>query len=461
MKTNVKTKEREKLFQGSVVRNLLKMSVPTMMGFLFQSAYDLVDLMWIGRISSSAVAAATIFTTIFWIVDILNEIIGVSSVSIISQSYGICDNEKTTIAIEQTLIFKALVAIIAAIIMLIVLKPLIGFFTKDSIVRNSALSYGYIRIFFLPIMFSSFTINTAFRCIGDAKKPMIVMMVAAIFNIVLDPLFMFKYIPGTNIPGFDMGIFGAGLATVISNTIAFVVALIIFIVKEKDIKLNFKRLLKLNWKIGKKLITIGLPTGFQMFSKNLSGIIVLKFVAIYGTNAVAAVGIGNKLFNFTYMPIVGLAMGGSAIVGQCLGANKVERARDTAKKASMLGAFFMSITVFIVGLFPQFIIKIFSNDIQVINIGIPMLRIVALGIIAMAIIMGLGTVFSGSGYTLPFFIASLVSRWIIQLPILCIVVILLKLPIMYIWIDFVIADIVEMIVVIIFYRKGKWKINKV
>src|SRR3712207_3806484 len=147
----MKQQNQKKLFEGSILRNLLKMSIPTMLGYLFQSAYDLVDLIWIGKISSSAVAAATIFTTIFWTVDILNEIIGTSSVSVISQSYGTGDNEKTTIAIEQTLIFKALVAVIAAILMFIFLKPLISFFTDDPIVRENALEYGYIRIFFLPI----------------------------------------------------------------------------------------------------------------------------------------------------------------------------------------------------------------------------------------------------------------------------------------------------------------------
>lgn len=457
----MEAQDEGKLFEGSILKNLLRMSVPTMMGYLFQSAYDLVDLIWIGKISSSAVAAATIFTIIFWMVDILNEIIGTSSVSVISQSYGNGDNEKTTIAIEQTLIFKALVAVIAAILMFIFIKPLIGFFTKDSVVMKSALQYGYIRIFFLPVMFSSFTINTAFRCIGDAKKPMIVMIIAAIFNVILDPLFMFKKVPGTNIPGFNMGIFGAGLATVISTTIAFTLALIIFITQEKHIKLNFKRLFKLDWNIDKKLLTIGISSGFQMLSKNLAGIIVLKFVAFYGTSAVAAIGIGNRLMNFTNMPIVGLSMGSSAIVGQCLGANKINKAKESATNACVLGACIMTILAIIIFMFPKFIMNIFINSEEVINIGKTMLRIISIGFIAMGAAMGIGSVFPGSGYNFPYFSASIIGRWCCEIPFLFIVVKIFKLPILWVWIAFCIGDFIEMVVVFIFYKIGKWQVSRV
>ncbi|AEB77119.1 MATE family efflux transporter [Clostridium botulinum] len=457
----MKGQNNKKLFEGSILKNLLRMSIPTMLGYLFQSAYDLVDLIWIGKISSSAVAAATIFTTIFWTVDILNEIIGTSSVSVISQSYGTGDNEKTTIAIEQTLIFKALVAVIAAILMFIFLKPLIGFFTNDPIVKKNALEYGYIRIFFLPIMFSSFTINTAFRCIGDAKKPMIVMIVAAIFNVVLDPLFMFEHIPGTNIPGFNMGIFGAALATVISTTIAFLLALVIFITQEKHINLKVKRLFKLDWSIDKKLLTIGMSSGFQMLSKNLAGIMVLKFVAFYGTASVAAIGIGNKLCNFTNMPIVGLSMGASAIVGQCLGANKTQKAKEAATKAGFLGIIIMTVSAIIIFVFPDFIMKIFISNDEVISIGTSMLRIISLGLIATGLTMGIGSVFPGSGYNLPYFIASFIARWCGQIPLLYLIVRVIKLPIIGVWCVFVVADIFEMIVILLFYKKGKWQNNRV
>ena len=108
--------ENNELLTGDLKKNLLRISIPTMFGFALQAIYDMVDMIWIGRISASAVAGVTIFSTVFWLVAVLNEIIGSSSISLITQSYGRKDIQRTRIVVEQTLTFKALVAIISAII---------------------------------------------------------------------------------------------------------------------------------------------------------------------------------------------------------------------------------------------------------------------------------------------------------------------------------------------------------
>ena len=172
------------------------MSIPTALGFLGQTIYDVVDMIWIGRVSSAAVAGITIFVIVFWTVEVLNEIIGISSVSLISQSFGAKDYERTRRVIEQTLTFKALMALLAMIFLLIFLKPLLGFLTQDEEVLKHALDYGFIRLFFLPMMFSSYTVNTALRCVGDAKSPMMIMLFVSILNAVLDPIFIFERVPG-------------------------------------------------------------------------------------------------------------------------------------------------------------------------------------------------------------------------------------------------------------------------
>ncbi|WP_432665633.1 MATE family efflux transporter [Wukongibacter baidiensis] len=445
------------LTKGSVTENLIYMAMPTMLGFIAQTLYDIVDMIWIGRISAEAVAGVTIFAAIFWMIEVLNEIIGVSSISLISQSYGKKELEKTKKAIEQTITFKAIVAIIAAIILYFSMNPLLNFFTDDLLVVKSGLSYGYIRIFFLPIFFSSFSLNTALRCIGDSKKPMYIMAISAFLNIILDPIFMFDKVPFIGIPGFGLGVFGAAVATVISITVACALGFWIFLSGRTNIKISIKGLFKLDKELDKKLITIGLPSGFENLLRNLSGFIVIKMIALYGTNAVAAMGIGNRLMGLIFMPLLGFSMGGSTIVGQNLGAQDVERADKTAKIAAKICVGIVSICSIFALAFPAQIMKIFVDDRNVIDIGIPMIRIIMPGMIALGVLFGLGTVFSGSGYNLPFLVSSLISRWIVQVPLLLLVVYALKLPIEMIWISFVISEIAEMVIVVIFYVKGKWK----
>ena len=453
--------EENKLLQGDLRKNLLRISLPTMFGFVLQAVYDIVDMIWVGRISAPAVAGITIFSTVFWLVSVLNEIIGSSSISLITQSYGKKDIERTQIVVEQTLTFKALVAIIAAVIMSIVLEPLLGFFTTDKEVLKAALDYGYIRMFFLPIMFSSYSVNTALRCLGDTKTPMKIMVVSSILNIVLDPLFMFEIIPGTNIPGFGMGVFGAALATVISTVVAFIIGFYILLKGNDKLKISFKGLFKLDWKIDKKLLTIGLPSGVEVLMRNLSGVAILKFVSSYGTNTVAAAGIGTRLFSFTFTPIIGIVMGASTIVGQALGAEDLERATDTSKFAAVINMIMMSIVATISIIFPDKIMKIFIEEPEVIKIGIPMIKLLTPSLILAGWAMGLGSVFTGSGHNTPFLMSSLISRWVVQVPVLFLATKVLQLPVIYAWISFFLAEIAEVIIVLYHYNKGIWKTKRV
>ena len=453
--------EENDLLKGDLRKNLLRISIPTMLGFLLQAVYDIVDMIWVGRISASAVAGVTIFSTVFWLVEVLNEIIGSSSISLITQSYGKKDMKRTQVVVEQTLTFKALVAIIAAVIMSIVLEPLLGFFTTDKEVLKAALDYGYIRMFFLPIMFSSYSVNTALRCLGDTKTPMKIMIVSAILNIILDPLFMFEIIPGTNIPGFGLGVFGAALATVISIVVAFIVGFYILLKGNNKLKISFKGLFKLDWEIDKKLLTIGLPSGIEVLMRNLSGVTILKFVSSYGTNTVAATGIGTRLFSFAFMPIVGIVMGASTIVGQALGAEDLGRATNTAKFAAVLNMIMMGGVTIISLIFPDKIMKIFIEEPEVIKIGIPMIRLLTPSLILAGGAMGLSSVFTGSGHNTPFLMSSLVSRWVVQVPVLFLATKIFQLPVIYAWISFFLAEIAEVIIILYHYNKGIWKINRV
>lgn len=449
------------LLTGDLRKNLLKISIPTMLGFVLQAVYDIVDMIWIGRISAAAVAGVTIFSTIFWIVSVLNEIIGSSSISLVSQSYGSGYHDRTVKVVEQTLTFKALVAIIAAVIMLFILEPLLGFFTDEANVMKAALDYGYIRIFFLPIMFSSYSVNTSLRCLGDAKTPMYIMIVASIVNILLDPLFMFSHFPGTNIPGLNLGVFGAGLATVISTIVAFTLGFVILIRGTDKMKITLRGLFSLDWGIDKKLLTIGLPAGIEVLSRNLASVFTLKFVSQYGTNTVAAMGIGGRLFNFAFMPIFGIVMGSSTIVGQCLGAENLERAKDTAKFSALLNFIMMSIVSIIAILFPRQVMRIFIDDVNVIEVGKSMIQIMIPALALGGAAMGLGSVFPGSGHNLPLLLSSLISRWGVQVPLLYLVTRVLNLSVLYVWGSFIVADAVEMLIVFISYKRGTWETKRV
>ncbi len=449
------------LTKGNIAKNLLIVSIPTMFGFFAQTLYDFIDMIWIGKISAQAVAGVAIFSTIFWIADIFNEIIGISSVSLISQSYGAGQTDKTKEMIEQSILFKMIVSAVMAIILIIILKPLSLFYTDDSTVIKHILDYGIIRSLFLPFMFSSFSVNTAMRCTGDARHPMIIMTFTALLNIILDPIFMFKTIPGTSLPGLGWGIQGAAIATVFSTFIAFSIGLFLLLTGKSYVKISFSGLFHLNKKNVKKLIIIGLPSGLEMFFRQGSQFLLLKFVSFYGTHALATFGIGMRLFNVVFLPLLGLAMGGSAVAGQNLGADQINRTHQTALWTAFLGSIITGIIAAVTVIFPEQIIRLFVNNNQVVEIGKNMIYIIAPSFIAIALSMGLNTVFSGSGYNFPYLMSGIASRWFFQIPYSALIVYVFHLSITYIWTGFLLAEFIELLVILIYYKQGKWKNTRV
>lgn len=345
--------------------------------------------------------------------------------------------------------------------MLLFLEPLTHFFTNDAATYKAAMDYGYIRTFFLPIMFSSYTVNTAMRCIGDSKKPLYIMIIVAVLNIVLDPILMFDVIPfitffGTPIHGFGMGVFGAALATVISSTVAFIIAFWMLLSGKTYIKINVKKLFVLDKEIDKKLITIGLPSGLEGMNRNFANFILFKMIAFYGTPYVAAYGIVIRLVELCFMPLMGLNMGGSTIVGQNLGANDVERAKKTIISSAKLGVFSMLVLNFLAFTYAEFLMKLFISDIEVIQIGSMIIKWMIPSMLFLAVLFGIGTAFSGSGYNTPYLTASVISRWVVLIPMGLLATYVFKVGFLGLLIAYMISEFVDMIVIVYYYKKGKW-----
>jgi putative MATE family efflux protein len=449
------------LTSGSIVRHIINMSLPTMAGLLFQGLYDLVDMIWIGQLSYEAVAAVTIFISIFWLFEILNEIIGMSSVSLISQSFGSGNLERAQRASEQALMLKVIIASAAALTMFLLLEPMVRLFTRDDAVVSLALEYGRTRAVFMPIFFSSFSVNTIFRCTGDAKTPMYLLIGSAAVNIILDPILMFDVIPFTSLSGLGLGMRGAAIATVLSYSLAFLVGFIMLLTGRAGVPISMKGMIRLDRETVRKLVTIGLPSGIEMLFRNAANSIMIILIGTYGTAAVALIGVGAKLQSFMFMPILGIMMGSGTIAGQNLGADHVDRAASTARYSALLGAGITAIFVLFLAFFPKQVLLLFLSDLENLQQGILMMRIIPASLIIAAISLGLAAVFSGSGYMYPFLTSCIIGKWIVMLPYVYIVVSVLSLPLSYIWYSFIIGEVVELIVISYYYRKGRWKTKRV
>jgi putative MATE family efflux protein len=446
------------LTRGGIPGHLLAMSVPVMLGFLAQTLYDLVDLFWIGRLpaASAALGGVTIFLQLLWVVEFLNQVIGMSSVSLISQSFGAGRLERTRTAIEQTLIFKALVALAAGLLGFAVLRPVVGLYSRAPEVVGAALSYGRLRLLTLPLMFSSYSVITALRSIGDARRPMYILLVCAVLNAVLDPLLMFERVPGLGLRGLGLGVFGASLATVLATALSFALGLWFLFAGRTRVRLTWAGLLRLDAEMDRKLLTIGLPAGAENLVRNGAQAAVLKVVSLYGTAAVAALGIVYRLFNFALMVLVGLHMGAGTVAGQNLGAERLDRARSACRSAALLGLALMLLLGAAAWTWSRPLLELFTTDAQTVALGLPLLRIFCLALLFLAFTFGLGSAFGAAGFNLPFLVSSLASKLGFQLPFLLLLRILTQAPLSLVWGSFLGTEIVELAVVWGYYRSGRW-----
>jgi putative MATE family efflux protein len=444
-----------------LTKSLFKLSIPTMIGFAIQSLYDIVDMFWIGKLSYKAIAGIVIFSTIFWLVEILNEIIGTSSVSLISQAYGKEDKNLTSKIIEQTLIFKAFVAVIASVILLFLFKPLVRFFTTDQEVMISAINYGYIRIFFMPIFFMTYSTFTALRNIGHASLAMLTMAAGTGVNIILDPIFIFKNVPFLNIRGLGMGVSGAAWATVISTFIPLIWGLIILFRGIDGIKISVEGLLKLDRIIDKKLITIGLPSGIEMLLRNLSYTVLIKISSLFGSEYVTVFGISERIFGFSVIPIFGLSIGASTLVGFRLGKNDESGAKKVAILTTVYSVLIVSALLMLTLLYKEKVFMLFTTNKVVLDIGVRSLPYLISALFLISLSAGLSSAFFGSGKTSIPLISGLISRWCVMIPFAFISIMVFKIGPTGLWLTFPLSEVAEVLIMSIAFFKSNWTKKRV
>lgn len=449
------------LNEGPVNAQILRLSVPTMVGMLLQAVYDLVDMVWIGFISPAAIAAATLFSTLFWLVEVLNEIVGTSSVALISQSYGSGDLERTSRIAQQTLTFKFLVALVGAAFLAITLDPLLRFFTNDAQVVAYGMEYGLIRVVFLPLFFSSYSVNTIFRCTGDAKTPMRLLAGTALLNMIADPLFMFSTIPGTSIPGFGLGMRGAAIATVLSITVAFVVGFILLLKGKASVTIRISQLFRLELTIMAKLFTIGLPSGITLLLRNLSITIFLKMVALYGTGAIAVAGVAFRIYSFGMMPGWGLMMGSGIVIGHSLGSRDLDRARDAVRISTLDCLIFVGVIAVAILAFPNKLLALFMGGSSVPSEGTSLMYVVGIALFVGAAMSGMGAAFTGAGMNRPLLWASLFGQWGVLVPWALVVGLLIEVPIVWLWVALLGGDVAELWFRRHLYMKTNWISHRV
>ena len=439
------------LTEGSILGNVLYMGIPSMIGFAAMTVYALTDMFWVARLGTAYVAAITLFGSFLWVLTSINSLVGSGSVPVISRRFGEKDFDGAACAIEQTLILKVTAAIPMSIIGYFAVGHVLAFMTRDGDVVGHGITYGQILFLGLPFMFSSYSIYTALRSMGEAPRAMYIMLFSTLLNIGLDPLFIFT---------FGMGVAGAATATVISAVCAVAVGLYILRSPRRAARIGEKGF-RLDFETMRRILSIGFPPFIESIARSLAHWAFAVFVAVFGTVTIASYGICMRIIEFGIVFAVGLELGASAIVGQSLGAGKADRAEASARNAAFL-ALAISLTLSAIEIiFAEEIMMVFGKSPEVRVVGAHVLRYFAVAQPLMATSIALSSAFYGSGKTWPPTIGELIATWVFQIPAAALLVYMVGRGADAMWTVVVLAKLLYFCILIVWFRRGTWKQEKV
>lgn len=400
----------EDLTTGPVTRHLLKTAGFMLVMMVFQTLYFLIDLYWVGRLGTDAVAAVGIAGNLTFIVLALTQMLGVGTTAVVSHAVGRKAHEDAQGLFNQSQVL----AIVTGIVFLIVgLTTTGGYARAMSADATTARLAGEYLTWYIPAMalqFGLVAMSAALRGVGTFKPGMIVSTVTVVINMILAPFLIFGW--GT---GRAFGVAGAAISSLIAIVIGTVWLATYFM--RPDAYLHFDTA---DWKprlaTWKRILAIGLPTGFEFAMTAVSLFVIYSITRPFGAAAQAGFGIGQRVVQSGFMPVVALGFAVAPVAGQNFGARQSQRVRDTFRDAAVLAAIMMFLFAVLCHLMPAALVGIFSSDPAVIGVGKEYLRIASFGFIASGLIFVASSMFQAMGNTMPSLISSGVRIALLALP---------------------------------------------
>ncbi len=434
------------LTNGSERKLIFQFALPMLMGNVFQQLYNIVDSIIVGNfIGKEALAAVgASFPIIFTMIAL---IIGIASGStiVIAQFFGARDYQTVRKMIDTLLIFLFFASLLVTIIGITFTEQILRIIQLPEDIIPQAKAYLDIYLAGMIVFFGFNGISAILRGLGDSKTPMYFLIISTLLNIGLDLLFVLV---------FKWGIKGVAIATILSQGIAFISAIIYLNSTHKIIRFRLKNL-TFDMGLFKKSFRIGLPTGIQHTFVSLGMMAVLTIVNLFGTNVIAAYSVVLRINSIASLPAMNFAAALATFVGQNLGAGKTHRAIKGLKETILMSSLVSVSVSILVIVFGKFLMVLFTPDPEVIRIGKEYLMIVGSFYIIFSIMFSINGALRGAGDTLiPMFI-TLLSLWFIRVP----VAYLLSKSIdeTGIWWAFPIGWLAGAVLSYLYYLTGRWK----
>jgi putative MATE family efflux protein len=404
-------RRRRDLTSGPITPALLQLAWPVMLSNLFQTVYNLVDTLWLGRLGKVAVAAPTIAWPLVFLMISLGAGVTIAGTALVAQYTGARRYEEANHAAGQVFSFTAILALVLAAGGAIAARPLMVLMGAGPDLIGPATTYLRIIYLGIPAMFGMFIVTALLNGIGDTVTPMKLMGISVGLNILLDPLLIFGWGPFP-----EWGIAGAAYATVVSRGGIAVVGLWLLFSGRVGLHLR-PRHLRLQAETVRQIVVIGAPASLGQSGTAVGFSIMTGILARFGTAVVSAFGIGNRVISIALMPAMGLGQATATMVGQNLGAEAPDRAARVAWTGMGISTGFLVLAGIITYIMRASIVHLFIADPEVIALGAQMFAVVAIAFPFMGILQVVIGTYQGAGHTVYSMFFALFRLWALRIPL--------------------------------------------
>lgn len=422
-----------------------------MLGSVIETLYNLTDAFFLGKLGTAQVGAPSIaFNIVFFLIIFGNGLAGAGT-TLIAQLAGRGDRQRMNHYLNQMASLLLVVSLGLAATGLLIARPILILLNTPPEVMGYALSYMRIVFLGVPFVFVYFVLQASFTAIGDTKTPVRVHLAAVGLNVILDPLLIYGVGPFP-----VLGVSGAAIATVVSQAAGAILALRVLVRGKDGLRLQAS-LMPPDMASWTTMLRIGLPASIGQGISAFGFTVLQGVVNTFGTAAIAAFGVGNRLMNMFDIPVHGLASATTSLVGRALGAGDQQKAGRVVRSSLILVVTFEVPLLALSVLFGGDLVRLFVNDPEAVRLGDLMFKVVSPSLLMFGLYFALSGAFQGAGDTKVILALSIIRLWIIRVPLAYWLAYRTTLGPLSIWIAMFASNFSTALAGFVWYRLGRWK----
>ena len=431
-------------------RAILLLAVPMMLELLMESTFGLVDIYFVGKLGSAAVAAIGLTGSLIIVVFALIMGLSMGTTAMVSRRMGERRPEAAGVAAWQAILAGVLASVPVSVLGALFSRPLLGLMGGTEAV---VAGYGYATMLFAGsvTIFLIFLNNAIFRGAGDAAVAMRALWLANLVNIVLDPLLIFGIGPFPR-----LGLVGAALATTIGRGLGVVYQLVVLFRGTSRIAIT-RSSMRWDGQVFRRLLRVSATGMLQFFVATAAWLGVMRIIALFGQLVLAGYTISLRLIHFAILPSWGVSNAAATLVGQNLGAGHPERAEEAVLKTGLLNFAMLAVIAVVFWNFADPLVSVFATNAEVAARGVESLKILSSGYVFAGFSMVFGQAFNGAGDTATPTWINLFCYWLWQIPLAYWLAKPAGVGVMGVYWALVISGATWMVVGYLMFRRGKWK----